>query len=63
MFEEEVLSENLSTVNWSGPPNPQMHSDDEEDFLSFSRWDKFEFQLCPSQCPFLEIFVQKLFFM
>merc|ERR1711935_1198907 len=39
MFEEEVLSENLSTVNWSGPPNPQMHSDDEEDFLSFSSAD------------------------
>ena len=43
MFEEEVLSENLSTVNWSGPPNPQIHSDDEEDFLSFSRWDKGAF--------------------
>ena len=36
MFEEEVLSEK-STVNWSGPPNPQINSDDEEDFLSFSR--------------------------
>ena len=38
MFEEEIFSEKSPTVNWSGPPNPQMHSDDEdEDFISFSR--------------------------
>jgi len=40
MFEEEIFSEKSPTHNWSGPPNPHMHSDDdEEDFISFSSSD------------------------
>ena len=38
MFGAETLSEE-SPINWSGPPNPQMHSDEEEDFISFSSSD------------------------
>lgn len=42
MFEEEIIRESVDTVNWSGPPNPpnpQMLSDEEEDFISFSSSD------------------------